>query len=120
MVYEYHCLSKFCGQDFDVIKSAADYDKAEFCPKCQMEAQRQFAPRAVYFSGTKVTDAHYNPGLGCIVKNEHHKREIMRQKNLIEVGNEKPETLHKMYDEERRRRREQSWEMVDKGWQGAE
>lgn len=38
--------------------------------------------------GTKVKDAEYNPGLGKVIKNDHHKKEILKEKGLVEIGND--------------------------------
>ena len=93
-------------------------DTLEHCPKCHEPSARIFIPRSVFFSGTKVENPEYNPGLGCIVRNSSHRKELAKQKGLIEVGNEKPETLHKIYDKAREERFEKSWAEVDKGWVG--
>lgn len=93
-------------------------DTLEACPKCKNPAARIFIPRSLLFSGTKVESPEYNPGLGCIIKNAAHRKEVAKQKGLIEVGSEKPETLHKMYDRAREEKFEKAWADVDKGWVG--
>lgn len=118
MVYEYHCEA--CAKRFDVIKRATEMEAEERCSQCNSVAARQFVPRRVYFSGTKVEDAEFNPGLGCITKSSAHRKEIAKQKGLIEVGNEKPEVIEKHYDDMRKERRERAWADVDKGWVGEE
>ena len=115
MTYSYHCTP--CGLTFDVIKRVSEMDAEETCEKCKLVAERVFNPK-IYLSGTKVQEAAYNPGLGCVVRNENHKREIMKQRNLIEIGSEKPETIHKHYDNERKDRWEKSWNDADRGWVG--
>lgn len=116
MVYEYYCPA--CELQFDVIKSVKEFDADERCEKCKSVAQRQFAPKKLYLSGTKVQEAEYNPGLGCVVKNKQHVKEICRRKGLEEIGNEKPETIHKHFDKAREEKREKAWANADKGWVG--
>lgn len=93
-------------------------DTLEQCPKCLDPAARIFIPRSILFSGTKVESPEYNPGLGCIVKSKAHRKEIVRQKGLIEIGNETPETIHKHFDKRRTEKLENAWNEIDKGWVG--
>lgn len=86
MTYEYKCES--CKRYFDVIKSVKDMERNENCPKCGEFGIRQFIPEVIHFNKTKVTHAEYNPGLGCVVKNEAHKRDIMKRKGVVEIGND--------------------------------
>lgn len=93
MIYAYRCTE--CSHDFDVIKSHTEYKTPENCPKCSIVAQKVFTiPQLL----VKNEEPEYNPGLGCIVKNSAHRKEIAKHKGLIEVGNEKPETIHKDCD----------------------
>lgn len=116
MIYQYVCQD--CKQEFDVIKRASDMERPELC-KCGAQATREFVPSKVFFNGTKVEHAEYNPGLGCIVRNTSHRKEIARSKGLEEIGNEKPETIHKHFDKAREERREKAWAEADKGWIGS-
>lgn len=99
MIYEYSCTH--CGECFDVIKVVADMDRAEYCKACNQIAKRQFVPSRLHLSGTKVEHAEYNPGLGCVTKSKRHRAEIAKQKGLVELGNEKPDSIHKHFDGER-------------------
>jgi hypothetical protein len=90
----------------------------ELCEKCGESATRQFMPRHLYFTGTKVEEAEYNPGLGCITKNKYHRAEIAKRKGLTEIGNEPPERIHKHFEKVREEKREKAWEDVTKGWVG--
>jgi hypothetical protein len=116
MIYEYHCPK--CDILFDVVKPASAMQDVEHCGKCQMVSDRQFVPSRVWFNGTSVEHAEYNPGLGCIVKNSSHRKEIAKQKGLEEIGNETPEKLHKYFDQVREEKREKAWDDVTKGWVG--
>jgi hypothetical protein len=80
---------------------------------------REFVPTRLYLNGTKVENAEYNPGLGCIVRNSAHRKEIAKQKGLEEIGNEKPETLHKHFDTARAEKIEKAYdEVTNKQWIG--
>ena len=118
MVYEYEC--SFCKHRFDVVKRVAEMDKREICGECGNESIRQFVPQKLHLVGTKVEEAEYNPGLGCVVRGKKQRDAIAKQKGLIEVGTTPPDMLHKMYDQERRDRHEKAWAAADKGWVGAE
>lgn len=117
VTYQYQC--KKCDLAFDVIKSVKDIYQEEYC-KCGTVAERQFVPSIVYFNGTKVEHAEYNPGLGCIVRNKAHRKEICKIKGVEEIGNEKPDSLHKYYEQKREERKEQAWAEADRGWIGSE
>lgn len=116
MTYDYRCGS--CLFIFDAIKAVSEMDYLESCPKCHASAARIFIPRSILFSGTKIESPEFNPGLGCIIKNTAHRKEVARQKGLIEIGNETPEVIHKHYDKRRSEKLEAVWNEVDKGWVG--
>jgi putative FmdB family regulatory protein len=116
MIYEHLCLK--CVFTFDVVKAAADYDREEPCPKCGNSTRRQFTAGRIHLHHTKVQEAEYNPGLGCIVKNRQHREEICRVRGLEEIGNEKVESVNKHFDRAREDKWERGWREADKGWVG--
>jgi putative FmdB family regulatory protein len=116
MTYQYHCNE--CGNTFDVIKHVAEIDIAEYCPKCKQIAVREFAPARTHLMNTKVEEAYYNPGLGCVVQNKSHLKQICKDRHLEEVGSEKPEVLHKHFDTKRKEKWEKDWAASTKGWVG--
>jgi hypothetical protein len=71
-----------------VIKSVKDIEVAETCPVCGEFAIRQFVPTYIHLSKTAVQHAEFNPGLGCVTKNREHVKEICKQKDLVEIGND--------------------------------
>ncbi len=85
MLYPYACCK--CDHAFDVVKPVADVDCPEACPQCGAPAERQFTHR-VHFTGTRVENAEYNPGLGRVVKNKREREELCKRMNLVEVGND--------------------------------
>lgn len=89
--YDYVCSN--CSKPFEVIRGIRDYDRnpTDECPHCTHLCSlndRDFSACKFTFSGTAVSSPEYNPGLGQIVKNNYHKSEILKQKNLHEVGND--------------------------------
>ena len=117
MLYAYQCGK--CATSFDVVKPAAQFEREEHCPSCNATATRQFLPQRIYLSGTKVQEAEYNPGLGCVVRNKQHRQELCKIKGVEEIGNDfPPESMHKHYDKVREERHERSWAEEDKGWVG--
>jgi hypothetical protein len=87
-------------------------DVNEFCPDCESPGIRQFVPSILHISKAKVTHAEFNPGLGCVVRNQHHKNEIMKQKGVVEVGNDfkTPDKMVDFYDKGRAEKLKKRWE----------
>jgi putative FmdB family regulatory protein len=112
MIYEYRCEP--CAHAFDVVKPVADMERDERCPRCEASARRQFVPSRVFFAGTSVQNAEYNPGLGCVVKNKAHREELARRRGLVEIGNDyqSPDSIHKKFDQAREEKREQVYEQA--------
>lgn len=110
MTYEYECSK--CEHRFDVVKSVKDMDVNEFCPECEAPSVRQFVPSKVHFSGTSVQHAEYNPALGQVVRDKHHRQELCKRKGLVEIGNDfkSGESQQKQFDSDRARKREKAWE----------
>lgn len=104
MIYEYEC--KEHGQ-FEVYKPMDEAGTPEVCPTCQAPAKRLWFNRGGFF-GEKVEHPEWNPALGCVVKNGKHRAEVAASKGLVEIGNEKPDTVHKemtQLNESRRNKR---------------
>jgi putative FmdB family regulatory protein len=96
MIYLYCCPK--CTGEFDVWKPAKDMDAPEECANCKVEAKRVIcAPRGFINAG--VENAEFNAGLGCVTKNRQHRAEICKRRGLEEIGNEKPDTIHKAADD---------------------
>lgn len=109
MIYPYRCTE--CRKEFDVVKPVKDFDSLETCPDCDGACDKLFTHK-VHFIGTKVQDAEFNPGLGCVVKNSSHRKEIAKQKELIEVGNETPDTLHRESVVKKEESRQKEWDAL--------
>lgn len=103
-----------------MIKSVKDFDREENCA-CGSKAKYEFVPNANAIakqSGMQDT-AEYNPGLGCVVRNKSHKKEICKIKGVEEIGNESPEKIHKHFDKRREEKIESAYEEADRGWVGS-
>ncbi len=110
-VYPFYCQK--CDEEFESVESIKTYDGDGECPTCQtVSRERVFKAGGIYFLGTSVESAEYNPALGQVVKNSKHRNEIAKQKGLIEIGNEKPEAIHKHYDNQRADKLKKSWDDV--------
>lgn len=116
MTYEYRCTP--CHVSFEERRGPDELENPCPCPRCGQEAERYKIVANLYFNNTAVYNAEYNPGLGCVVKSQYHKSELMKEKRLEEIGNEKPDTIHKHYDDSRQQKWETEWEKVDRGWVG--
>lgn len=112
MTYEYECTT--CKRRFDVIKPVRDMDVNEYCPACDEPAVRQFMPKRVYFSGTKVTFAEYNPGLGQVVNNAYERSEAAKRLGVVEVGNDygSAENMQKAFDSAREEKLKKRYEDI--------
>lgn len=109
MVYEFYC--QMCDYIYDVSKTIDNRNNPELCPKCKGDAHRKFLPTRLYLNHTKVTHAEYNPGLGMVVNNKQHKDRLLKERNMVEVGNDFKDGL-KMSNEFTKGRDEKR----EKGW----
>lgn len=94
-----------------MIKPASQMQDEEPCVSCGKPMDRLFLPRTLHLSKTKVFEASYNPGLGCVVKSESHKQELCKQKGLVEIGNDykSPDTQAREGDQTREHRYNTRW-----------
>lgn len=108
--YDYHCAKCDCG--FEIIKYMSEHQRFEKCPSCGNLAPQDFSRCKVHLTGTKIENAEYNPGLGKVTKSKRHREELAKQMGAVEVGNEKPDTIHKHFDSERQHKMKRNWEEV--------
>jgi len=106
-VYAYECEK--CDKEFDLTRPMSEYKDPGHCPDCR-NIGKKLVTKPYGFIGAKVENAEYNPGLGCIVKNKQHREEICKRKNLVEIGNENPNTIHKTFDTQREQKRKKTWD----------
>jgi putative FmdB family regulatory protein len=107
-IYDYDCAK--CQTEYEVIKSIHAYNGKDPCPLCGNIGQRIIRP--VVFYGEKVQNAEYNIGLGKITKNKQHRDELAKRMNVTEIGNEKPELIHKKFETDRAEKNKKSWDEV--------
>lgn len=108
--YEFFC--KKCKKDFETVESIVEYDGDGKCPKCAKVSRERIFSANIQFLGTAVQNAEYNPAFGQVVKNKQHRDELAKRHGLIEVGNEKTQTMHKLADETKAYNRKKSWDEV--------
>lgn len=106
--YVYQCTK--CAKRTEIVKSMHDSGREEICSECSITLSRVYTTFQIL--GAKVEDAEFNPGLGCVTKSAKHRAEIAKQKDLIEVGNETPDTLYKETVVKREQEREKEWERL--------
>jgi len=107
-VYPFRCTK--CEHEFDIVESIKEYSGKATCPKCGYETTERLWSADIYFSGTSVQNAEYNPAFGGIVKNKKHRDELAKRHGLVEIGNEKPETIHKAAEQAREDKRKRIWD----------
>ena len=108
MIYDYDCEK--CDKKFEVVKSMSESSNPEKCPICENYGQRLF--NKVTFLNEKVQSAEFNIGLGKVVKNSKHREELAKRMNLVEVGSEKVESIHKNLENDRAEKMKKSWDAV--------
>lgn len=108
--YDYNCEK--CDTPFEITESIKTYDGRGQCPTCGNVSVERIFSHKVYFVGSAVQHAEYNPAFGQVVKNKQHRDELARRKGLVEIGNEKTESIHKHYEQAREERLKKSWDEV--------
>jgi putative FmdB family regulatory protein len=114
-VYDYLCGK--CGSPFEEFRGikAYDSDASANCPHCSHlcgSGDRDFSRASYSFIGTNVQNAEFNPGLGQVVKSAYHKKEILKEKGLVEVGNDfnSGEKMQTHFDKRKAEEREKRWQ----------
>lgn len=113
--YVYACPA--CKHEFDVVKRVADLDNIEHCPMCKTDCDgrsRLIQASYVDSSAGDWNRQEYNPGLGCVTFGKKDRDKKAKARGLIEVGNEKVETVHKHFDKQREDARARRWADADR------
>lgn len=97
-----------CDYEFDVVKHHSKSSKKEKCPACKRVAARIWPMPT--FTGTSIENAEYNPGLGAVTKSKRDRDEKAKRMGLVEIGNEKSQTLRKEFSDYRAKKRKQAYE----------
>lgn len=102
----------FDGQhEWEVIKPISALDNPEVCDLCGKEGRRQLQAPAIDRSAAADWNTQtWHPSLGCYTRSNLHARQIAKSRGLEEVGNEKPETIHKHFEKQREETRERRWQ----------
>jgi len=112
--YPYECPE---GHEFEIVKTISQIDRVEECPECGLscdKSRRRLAP-GFFLGADDWNTAHYSNALGQVVNSRKHAAQVAKSKGLIEVGNEKPEKIHRHYKAQRDKAREDRWNKDESG-----
>ena len=102
-MYPYRCPD--CSHEFEVLAKISEIDHAMInCEKCDtlLESKHRQIAKRQFFYGTEVEDYEFCPALGQVVKNKKHRQQIAKDRGMVEIGNESPETVHSHFESERK------------------
>lgn len=108
MIYVYKCPS--CSNQFEIVKSYKEIDKEETCPKCSSVSNRIIVPGVSFYGEKDWDNQQWCSALGCYVKSNKHRRQIAKERGLVEVGNESLEKVEKAYAKEREEKAEANYQ----------
>lgn len=106
----YDWLCEKCELEFETVQSMREYDGKANCVQCGNLAIRIYKYCKFHFTGTKIEDAEFNPGLGQITKSKAHRDELAKKMGAVEIGNEKPEAIHSHFDSARETQKKKNWD----------
>lgn len=106
MVYEYNCTT--CDISVEVTKPMEDHRRIEICHSCggQMVS---IVTGGRGFSYKKNEWPEYNPAFGRVVKNSSERKNLAREKGLIEVGSEDIIKLGDKMDKDKKDKADKEW-----------
>jgi hypothetical protein len=86
------------------------------CPDCGSPGERSklYVTQIDRAAASDWNNISFNPGLGQWTKSNKHAQQIAKAKGMIEVGNEKPENIHKHFDKQREDTAAQRWTDADR------
>jgi len=108
MIYPYLCRD--CGLEYDVEKPVAMYDSPEICIKCESNDVQRIYHANYAILGAKSKDAYYDVSLGKVIMNEKDRKETMKIKDVIEIGSETKESLHKHTVIAKQKEKDKQWD----------
>lgn len=109
-VYEFFCSK--CDKNFETVESIIDYDGDGECPVCKNISTERILSANILFIGEKVESPSYNPAFGKVIKNSKEAKDLAKRNGWEEIGNEKPENIHKASDKILADKRKKGWEEV--------
>jgi len=89
MIYPYECNN--CSSTVEHIRPSSMHTHCETC-QCGGVMRQVFSIQKPIVDDMEAT---YYTALGTVVKSKRHRSELMKRHGLIEVGNERPATIHK-------------------------
>ena len=110
--YEWECADH--GR-WDVQMRIAERDLVQACPTCGNHGKRTItAPNIDRTAAAGWNQQSYNPGLGCWTKSHKDAERIAKSRGLEPVGNESPETIHKVAEKTQKENRDKRWAEADR------
>ncbi len=107
---DYFCQK--CDAAYEIFRGIHEYTGKDPCPSCGNVGERDYSSCKIMHTGTSVKDAYKCPALGQIIKSDVHRKELSRQLGVEEIGNEKPDNIHKHFDTSREEKLKKSWDEV--------
>lgn len=94
--YDYNCTK--CDVTIEVMKSMSEASSDEFCGKCNLQLQKVISAPRINTSICQF-QAHFNHGLGKVVKSKADIKDELRRingetgRNIVEVGNDNLQSI---------------------------
>ena len=113
MIYPYRC--KACEHEFTAIKSVKEINRVETCPECSAECDEscRYISRTSFYGADDWNKEEYCPALGKVIKNRKHRAAEAKRQGLIEIGNEKPDNIHKHNEQTLRDIQQRRWDQIN-------
>lgn len=108
-IYDFNCVK--CDAEFEVVQRITEYNGRAKCPTCKNISKERIL-KGIHFIGAAVESPEYNPALGQVVKNSKHRKDLAKEKGLIEIGNEPTEKIHKKFEADREAKRKKRWDDI--------
>lgn len=111
--YQYQCPK--CDLEFEEIKGIKAHcaDPSARCTRCEhpCNSADRIISRPAAIIGASVSSPEFNPGLGQVVKDKRHKDYLMKQKGVVEVGNDfgSGEKQQKEFEQKKTEQLERNW-----------
>ena len=107
--YRYECNQ--CKHQFDIIKSIR-CEKPEPCPECDGDTRRLIQRTLSLYEGDWNKE-EFNRGLGKVVKNPKHRKELANRAGMEEIGNDStPSDYYSTSEKDREAALKARWDKV--------
>lgn len=108
--YPYSCLD--CHHQFEVTKRVAEIDADEACPECGGGTNRTISTQQTFYGANDWNHQTFDPVFGQVVRGNLHRKQLAKERGWIEIGDEPVSKVHKHYEDQRSREREQAWDKL--------